>query len=62
MMGSSTVGSVSGCGCPGVLALNFIETPLHLLSTGLRDGLPVAMAVTEVSGFEGLSADDLPRS
>jgi hypothetical protein len=61
-MGPTTVGSVSGFGCPGVLALNFIETLLHLLSTGLRDGLSVTMAVTKVSGFEGLSADDLPRS
>jgi hypothetical protein len=45
-----------------MLALDFVETPFDLLSAGRCDGLPIAVAVTEVSGFRGASADDFPRS
>jgi len=56
IMGPTAVGSVSVSG-PGVLPLNLVETPFHLLSASRRDGLAIT-----TSGFECVSADDLPRS
>jgi len=46
IMGPTAVGSVSVSG-PGVLPLNLVETPFHLLSASRRDGLAIT-----TSGFE----------
>lgn len=51
----------SGPGCPGALALEFIESTLYLLSASCCDGLSIALTTTTVSGSQGMSADDLSR-
>jgi hypothetical protein len=49
-------------GCRSRLALDFFESALDLISTSRYNGLPIAMAATEVPGIQCVSANDLPAS
>jgi hypothetical protein len=52
----------TSCRCSDLLALDSVESAFYLISTSRYNFPSISMTMTEVPGFQCMSADNLPRS